>query len=109
MNMKYKYTLSRSLGHLCFPLQAGKILLYYKDQTKDILIRFTAWCCFLVSNLCSSLKFLPHVYFKEIKCLAAADSSYHHITVAAFFTGVMERNKSLYLNSQVSFLSQMSL
>ncbi|XP_064441522.1 heparan-alpha-glucosaminide N-acetyltransferase isoform X2 [Mirounga angustirostris] len=26
---------------------AGKILLYYKDQTKDILIRFTAWCCFL--------------------------------------------------------------
>ncbi|XP_030886091.1 heparan-alpha-glucosaminide N-acetyltransferase [Leptonychotes weddellii] len=28
-------------------IQAGKILLYYKDQTKDILIRFTAWCCFL--------------------------------------------------------------
>ncbi|XP_077925674.1 heparan-alpha-glucosaminide N-acetyltransferase isoform X2 [Halichoerus grypus] len=28
-------------------LSAGKILLYYKDQTKDILIRFTAWCCFL--------------------------------------------------------------
>ncbi|KAM5278612.1 heparan-alpha-glucosaminide N-acetyltransferase isoform 4-T4 [Hipposideros larvatus] len=28
-------------------VQAGKILLYYKDQTKDILIRFTAWCCFL--------------------------------------------------------------
>ncbi|XP_008566523.1 PREDICTED: heparan-alpha-glucosaminide N-acetyltransferase [Galeopterus variegatus] len=26
---------------------AGKILLYYKDQTKDILIRFTAWCCIL--------------------------------------------------------------
>lgn len=28
-------------------VQAGKILLYYKDQTKDILIRFTAWCCVL--------------------------------------------------------------
>ncbi|XP_053515825.1 heparan-alpha-glucosaminide N-acetyltransferase isoform X1 [Artibeus jamaicensis] len=28
-------------------VQAGKILLYYKEQTKDILIRFTAWCCFL--------------------------------------------------------------
>ncbi|XP_036155926.1 heparan-alpha-glucosaminide N-acetyltransferase isoform X2 [Myotis myotis] len=28
-------------------VQAGKILLYYKDQTKDILIRFTAWWCFL--------------------------------------------------------------
>ncbi|KAM9621804.1 heparan-alpha-glucosaminide N-acetyltransferase isoform 1-T1 [Trichechus inunguis] len=28
-------------------VQAGKILLYYKDQTKDILIRFTAWCCIL--------------------------------------------------------------
>ncbi|XP_058381311.1 heparan-alpha-glucosaminide N-acetyltransferase isoform X2 [Diceros bicornis minor] len=28
-------------------VQAGKILLYYKDQTKDILIRFTAWSCFL--------------------------------------------------------------
>ncbi|KAM4837012.1 heparan-alpha-glucosaminide N-acetyltransferase isoform 2-T2 [Thomomys bottae] len=27
--------------------QAGKILLYYKDQTKSILIRFTAWCCIL--------------------------------------------------------------
>ncbi|XP_077008769.1 heparan-alpha-glucosaminide N-acetyltransferase isoform X2 [Tamandua tetradactyla] len=28
-------------------VQAGKILLYYKDQTKDILIRFAAWCCVL--------------------------------------------------------------
>ncbi|XP_025250543.1 heparan-alpha-glucosaminide N-acetyltransferase isoform X3 [Theropithecus gelada] len=28
-------------------VQAGKILLYYKAQTKDILIRFTAWCCIL--------------------------------------------------------------
>ncbi|XP_054421905.1 heparan-alpha-glucosaminide N-acetyltransferase [Pteronotus mesoamericanus] len=28
-------------------VQAGKILLYYKEQTKDILIRFTAWWCFL--------------------------------------------------------------
>ncbi|XP_037668941.1 heparan-alpha-glucosaminide N-acetyltransferase isoform X4 [Choloepus didactylus] len=28
-------------------VQAGKILLYYKDQTKDILIRFTVWCCVL--------------------------------------------------------------
>ncbi|ELW71398.1 Heparan-alpha-glucosaminide N-acetyltransferase [Tupaia chinensis] len=28
-------------------VQAGKILLYYKDRTKDILIRFTAWCCIL--------------------------------------------------------------
>ncbi|XP_069872143.1 heparan-alpha-glucosaminide N-acetyltransferase isoform X1 [Dipodomys merriami] len=28
-------------------VQAGKILLYYKDQTKSILIRFTAWCCIL--------------------------------------------------------------
>ncbi|XP_006860045.1 PREDICTED: heparan-alpha-glucosaminide N-acetyltransferase [Chrysochloris asiatica] len=28
-------------------VQAGKILLYYKDQTKDILIRFTVWCCIL--------------------------------------------------------------
>ncbi|XP_037382576.1 heparan-alpha-glucosaminide N-acetyltransferase, partial [Talpa occidentalis] len=28
-------------------VQAGKILLYYKDRTKDILIRFTAWCCVL--------------------------------------------------------------
>uniref|UniRef100_A0A8D2D7J8 Heparan-alpha-glucosaminide N-acetyltransferase n=1 Tax=Sciurus vulgaris TaxID=55149 RepID=A0A8D2D7J8_SCIVU len=28
-------------------VQAGKILLYYKDQTKDILIRFIAWCCIL--------------------------------------------------------------
>lgn len=28
-------------------VQAGKILLYYKDQTKGILVRFTAWCCFL--------------------------------------------------------------
>ncbi|XP_058525801.1 heparan-alpha-glucosaminide N-acetyltransferase isoform X1 [Ochotona princeps] len=28
-------------------VQAGKILLYYKGKTKDILIRFTAWCCFL--------------------------------------------------------------
>ncbi|XP_048186303.1 heparan-alpha-glucosaminide N-acetyltransferase isoform X2 [Perognathus longimembris pacificus] len=27
--------------------QAGKILLYYKDQTKSILIRFAAWCCIL--------------------------------------------------------------
>uniref|UniRef100_A0A2K5QNH3 Heparan-alpha-glucosaminide N-acetyltransferase catalytic domain-containing protein n=1 Tax=Cebus imitator TaxID=2715852 RepID=A0A2K5QNH3_CEBIM len=26
---------------------AGKILLYYKARTKDILIRFTAWCCIL--------------------------------------------------------------
>ncbi|XP_047277344.1 heparan-alpha-glucosaminide N-acetyltransferase isoform X4 [Homo sapiens] len=29
------------------PAQAGKILLYYKARTKDILIRFTAWCCIL--------------------------------------------------------------
>ncbi|EHB15173.1 Heparan-alpha-glucosaminide N-acetyltransferase, partial [Heterocephalus glaber] len=28
-------------------VQAGKILLCYKGQTKDILIRFTAWCCVL--------------------------------------------------------------
>ncbi|GAB1301766.1 Heparan-alpha-glucosaminide N-acetyltransferase [Apodemus speciosus] len=28
-------------------VQAGKILLYYKDQTKAILIRFAAWCFFL--------------------------------------------------------------
>ncbi|XP_073910673.1 heparan-alpha-glucosaminide N-acetyltransferase isoform X3 [Castor canadensis] len=28
-------------------VQAGKILLYYKDQTKVILIRFAAWCCIL--------------------------------------------------------------
>ncbi|XP_006897065.1 PREDICTED: heparan-alpha-glucosaminide N-acetyltransferase [Elephantulus edwardii] len=28
-------------------VQAGKILLYYKDETKAILIRFTAWCCIL--------------------------------------------------------------
>nr|XP_031295839.1 heparan-alpha-glucosaminide N-acetyltransferase isoform X1 [Camelus dromedarius]XP_031295840.1 heparan-alpha-glucosaminide N-acetyltransferase isoform X1 [Camelus dromedarius] len=28
-------------------VQAGKILLYYKDRTKDILVRFTAWCCLL--------------------------------------------------------------
>ncbi|XP_007455521.1 PREDICTED: heparan-alpha-glucosaminide N-acetyltransferase [Lipotes vexillifer] len=28
-------------------VQAGKILLYYKDQTKGILIRFAAWGCFL--------------------------------------------------------------
>ncbi|NP_001350157.1 heparan-alpha-glucosaminide N-acetyltransferase isoform 3 precursor [Homo sapiens] len=28
-------------------VQAGKILLYYKARTKDILIRFTAWCCIL--------------------------------------------------------------
>uniref|UniRef100_I3MTV3 Heparan-alpha-glucosaminide N-acetyltransferase n=1 Tax=Ictidomys tridecemlineatus TaxID=43179 RepID=I3MTV3_ICTTR len=28
-------------------VQAGKILLYYKDQTKDILIRFTVWCFIL--------------------------------------------------------------
>ncbi|XP_040850131.1 heparan-alpha-glucosaminide N-acetyltransferase isoform X2 [Ochotona curzoniae] len=28
-------------------VQAGKILLYYKGKTKDILIRFTAWCCIL--------------------------------------------------------------
>uniref|UniRef100_A0A2K6GMS5 Heparan-alpha-glucosaminide N-acetyltransferase n=1 Tax=Propithecus coquereli TaxID=379532 RepID=A0A2K6GMS5_PROCO len=28
-------------------VQAGKILLYYKDQTKAILIRFTAWGCIL--------------------------------------------------------------
>ncbi|XP_027251168.1 heparan-alpha-glucosaminide N-acetyltransferase isoform X1 [Cricetulus griseus] len=28
-------------------VQAGKILLYYKDQTKAILMRFTAWCCIL--------------------------------------------------------------
>ncbi|XP_069341133.1 heparan-alpha-glucosaminide N-acetyltransferase isoform X1 [Eulemur rufifrons] len=30
-----------------FGVQAGKILLYYKDQTKAILIRFTAWGCIL--------------------------------------------------------------
>lgn len=28
-------------------VQAGKILLFYKDQTKSILIRFTAWSCIL--------------------------------------------------------------
>ncbi|CAH6787174.1 heparan-alpha-glucosaminide N-acetyltransferase [Phodopus roborovskii] len=28
-------------------VQAGKILLYYKDQTKAILMRFAAWCCIL--------------------------------------------------------------
>lgn len=28
-------------------VQAGRILLYYKDQTKAILLRFTAWSCFL--------------------------------------------------------------
>ncbi|XP_003794051.1 heparan-alpha-glucosaminide N-acetyltransferase isoform X1 [Otolemur garnettii] len=28
-------------------VQAGKILLYYKDQTKDILMRFAGWCCIL--------------------------------------------------------------
>uniref|UniRef100_A0A2K5DHR0 Heparan-alpha-glucosaminide N-acetyltransferase n=1 Tax=Aotus nancymaae TaxID=37293 RepID=A0A2K5DHR0_AOTNA len=28
-------------------VQAGKILLYYKARTKDILTRFTAWCCIL--------------------------------------------------------------
>lgn len=28
-------------------VQAGKILLYYKDQTKAILVRFTAWWCIL--------------------------------------------------------------
>uniref|UniRef100_A0A8C3YG68 Heparan-alpha-glucosaminide N-acetyltransferase n=1 Tax=Catagonus wagneri TaxID=51154 RepID=A0A8C3YG68_9CETA len=28
-------------------VQAGKIFLYYKDQTKGVLIRFAAWCCFL--------------------------------------------------------------
>ncbi|KAH0506092.1 Heparan-alpha-glucosaminide N-acetyltransferase [Microtus ochrogaster] len=28
-------------------VQAGKILLYYKDQTKAILMRFAAWCCVL--------------------------------------------------------------
>ncbi|XP_023565847.1 heparan-alpha-glucosaminide N-acetyltransferase [Octodon degus] len=28
-------------------VQAGKILTYYKGQTKDILIRFTVWCCVL--------------------------------------------------------------
>ncbi|XP_030740520.1 heparan-alpha-glucosaminide N-acetyltransferase [Echinops telfairi] len=28
-------------------VQAGKILLYYKDQTKDILMRFAAWFCIL--------------------------------------------------------------
>ncbi|XP_059992328.1 heparan-alpha-glucosaminide N-acetyltransferase isoform X2 [Lagenorhynchus albirostris] len=28
-------------------VQAGKILLYYKDQTKGILIRFATWGCFL--------------------------------------------------------------
>ncbi|XP_007933232.1 heparan-alpha-glucosaminide N-acetyltransferase [Orycteropus afer afer] len=31
----------------CLGVQAGKILLYYKDQTKGILIRFTVWCCIL--------------------------------------------------------------
>ncbi|CAO2611741.1 Heparan-alpha-glucosaminide N-acetyltransferase [Lemmus lemmus] len=28
-------------------VQAGKILLYYKDQTKAIVMRFAAWCCVL--------------------------------------------------------------
>nr|Q3UDW8.2 RecName: Full=Heparan-alpha-glucosaminide N-acetyltransferase; AltName: Full=Transmembrane protein 76 [Mus musculus] len=28
-------------------VQAGKILVYYKDQTKAILTRFAAWCCIL--------------------------------------------------------------
>uniref|UniRef100_A0A2K5PIG8 Heparan-alpha-glucosaminide N-acetyltransferase catalytic domain-containing protein n=1 Tax=Cebus imitator TaxID=2715852 RepID=A0A2K5PIG8_CEBIM len=28
-------------------VQAGKILLYYKAQTEDILVRFTAWRCIL--------------------------------------------------------------
>uniref|UniRef100_A0A287BLY5 Heparan-alpha-glucosaminide N-acetyltransferase n=1 Tax=Sus scrofa TaxID=9823 RepID=A0A287BLY5_PIG len=28
-------------------VQAGKILLYYKDRTKGILIRFAVWGCFL--------------------------------------------------------------
>lgn len=50
---------------LCSLLQAGKILLYYKDRTKGILIRFAAWGCFLVSDPCFSLKFLlfTHIYF----------------------------------------------
>lgn len=49
---------------LLFLFQAGKILLYYKGKTKDILIRFTAWCCILVSNWHSSLKllFFTHVH-----------------------------------------------
>lgn len=61
----------------CFLLQAGKILLYYKDQTKAILMRFAAWCCVLVSNQSSSpgcvLK--TDIYEEEIKCLAAAGSA----------------------------------
>ncbi|XP_059100481.1 heparan-alpha-glucosaminide N-acetyltransferase [Peromyscus eremicus] len=28
-------------------VQAGKILLYYKDQTKAVLMRLAAWCCIL--------------------------------------------------------------
>ena len=35
---------------LHFLPQAGKILLYYKDQTRGILIRFAAWGCLLVSH-----------------------------------------------------------
>ncbi|XP_066236543.1 heparan-alpha-glucosaminide N-acetyltransferase [Saccopteryx leptura] len=46
-------------------VQAGKILLYYKDQTKGILIRFTAWCCFLglisvaLTNISENDGFIP--------------------------------------------------
>ncbi|XP_066091332.1 heparan-alpha-glucosaminide N-acetyltransferase [Saccopteryx bilineata] len=46
-------------------VQAGKILLYYKDQTKVILIRFTAWWCFLglisvaLTNISENDGFIP--------------------------------------------------
>ncbi|KAK2499425.1 hypothetical protein MC885_019377 [Smutsia gigantea] len=45
--------------------QAGKILLYYKDQTTAILIRFTAWCCLLglisvaLTNISENEGFIP--------------------------------------------------
>ncbi|KAI5248696.1 Heparan-Alpha-Glucosaminide N-Acetyltransferase [Manis pentadactyla] len=45
--------------------QAGKILLYYKDQTTAILIRFSAWCCLLglisvaLTNISENEGFIP--------------------------------------------------
>uniref|UniRef100_A0A8C9DV99 Heparan-alpha-glucosaminide N-acetyltransferase n=1 Tax=Prolemur simus TaxID=1328070 RepID=A0A8C9DV99_PROSS len=53
-----------------FGVQAGKILLYYKDQTKAILIRFTAWGCILVSKQHSSLKFLSISYVTTLSGFA---------------------------------------
>ncbi|OWK00363.1 hypothetical protein Celaphus_00019387, partial [Cervus elaphus hippelaphus] len=83
---------------LHFLPQAGKILLYYKDQTRGILIRFAAWGC-LLKKLLTSLS-SPHPRLQGLVSVA--------LTKASENEGFIPVNKNLWSLSYVTTLSSLA-